>query len=96
MNKLKDIKQKLVAHKSDLFSRYPLQSIAIFGSFSREEQNEVSDLDIIVEFNDKIGIRFIDLANELEEITGIKTDLVSRKGVKEKYFKVINKDLIYV
>ena len=96
MNTLKDIKQKLVAHKSDLFSRYPLQSIAIFGSFSREEQNEVSDPDIIVEFNDKIGIRFIDLADELEEITGIKTDLVSRKGVKEKYFKVINNDLIYV
>ncbi len=31
-----------------------------------------------------------------KEITGIKTDLVSRKGVKEKYLKVINKDLICV
>lgn len=96
MKTLNDIKQKLADRKSDLFSRYPLRSLAIFGSFSREEQNEVSDLDIIVEFNDKIGIRFIDLADELEEITGIKTDLVSRKGVKEKYIKVINKDLIYV
>jgi len=96
MKTLNDIKQKLADRKPDLFSRYPLRSLAIFGSFSREEQNDISDLDIIVEFNDKIGIRFTDLADELEEITGIKTDLVSRKGVKEKYLKVINKDLIYV
>jgi len=96
MKTLNDIKQKLAGHKHDLFSRYPIQSIAIFGSFSREEQNEKSDLDIIVEFNDKIGIRFIDLADEIESIIGIKIDLVSRKGIKEKYFKVINKDLIYV
>ena len=70
--------------------------MAIFGSYSRNENRNDSDLDILVEFNDKIGIRFIDLADEIENIVGVKVDLVSKDGIKEKYFKAIGPDLIYV
>lgn len=82
--------------RDKLFSSYPIKSLALFGSFARNEADESSDLDIIVEFNSKIGIRFIDLADELESITGVKVDLVSRNGIKDKYFKSIAQDLIYV
>ena len=70
--------------------------MAIFGSYSRKEQKDTSDLDILVEFSDRIGIRFVDLADDLENIVGFKVDLVSKKGIKEKYLKSINSDLIYV
>lgn len=70
--------------------------MAIFGSFARNEGVENSDLDIIVEFNDKIGVRFIDLANELEKLIELKVDLVSRKGIKKRYLQSIEEDLIYV
>lgn len=70
--------------------------MAIFGSYSREESTEDSDLDILVEFDGKIGIRFIDLADELEEIVNMKVDLVSRNGIKEGYLTAIYPDLIYV
>lgn len=70
--------------------------MAIFGSYSRKENNPKSDLDILVEFNGKIGIRFVDLAEEIENLIGFKVDLVSKKGVKEKYLQAINSDLIYV
>lgn len=70
--------------------------MAIFGSFARKEQDDKSDLDLIVEFNGKIGIRFIDLADEIENIIGFKVDLVSRKGIKGKYYQSILSDLIYV
>ena len=70
--------------------------MAIFGSYSRKEQNDSSDLDILVEFSDKIGVIFIDLAEELENIIGFKVDLVSKKGIKEKYLQSIDSDLIYV
>ena len=59
-------------------------------------QTDESDLDIIVEFNGKIGIRFIDLAEEIENLIGFKVDLVSKNGIKEKYYQSINSDLIYV
>jgi uncharacterized protein len=70
--------------------------MALFGSFSRKEQNESSDLDILVEFDGKIGIRFIDLAEEIEQLVGLKVDLVSKKGVKEKFLEAISNELIYV
>ena len=96
MRSLQDIKSILSNHKQRLFEDYPLQSMAIFGSYSRKENDDNSDLDILVEFNDKIGIKFIDLAEEIENIVGFKVDLVSKKGIKEKYLKAIDSELIYV
>jgi uncharacterized protein len=96
MRTLQEIEKTLSSHKSRLFHDYPIKSMAIFGSYSRREQNDSSDLDILVEFSDKIGVRFIDLAEELENIIGFKVDLVSKKGIKEKYLKSIDSDLIYV
>ncbi|PCE66528.1 nucleotidyltransferase family protein [Sediminicola luteus] len=96
MKSLEEIKTILLQNKSHLYSKYPIKSLAIFGSYARKDQNEQSDLDLLVEFNDKIGIRFIDLAEELEILFGFKIDLVSKNGIKEKYLKSIKSDLIYV
>lgn len=96
MRTLQDIKNTLSSHKNRLFNDYPIKSMAIFGSYSRKEQKDTSDLDIIVEFSDRIGIRFVDLADDLEKIVGLKVDLVSKKGIKEKYLKSIDSELIYV
>lgn len=79
-----------------MFLEYSIKSLAIFGSNARKEQKDGSDLDLLVEFNDKVGVRFIDLAEELEKLIGFKVDLVSRKGIKDKYFKRIQSDLMYV
>ena len=77
-------------------STYGLKNIAIFGSYSRDQQNDASDLDILVEFNRPVGVEFIDLAEELERLLNIKVDLVSRNGVRPEYFKQIESDLNYV
>ena len=96
MKNLTEIKDKITLNRIALFNKYPIHSLAIFGSFSRKEQTESSDLDILVEFKENIGIKFIDLADELEQLLGIKVDLVSKKGIKEKYLRAIENDLIYV
>lgn len=96
MKTLHEIRNTLTSHKNRLFQEYPIKSLAIFGSYSRKEQKDASDLDILVEFTGKIGIRFVDLADDLENILGIKVDLVSKKGVKEKYLNSLDSDLIYV
>ena len=96
MKTLQEIKSTLSSHKRRLFNDYPIKSMAIFGSYSRKEQKDISDLDILVEFSDRIGIRFVDLADDLEKIVGFKVDLVSKKGIKDKYLKSIDSDLIYV
>lgn len=86
----------LKQNKAHLFAKYPLKSMAIFGSYARNEQADKSDIDIMVEFNDQIRIRFIDLADEIEMILETKVDMVSKKGMKERYYKAIKTDLLYV
>ena len=96
MKTLQEIEMTLGKHKQQLFTEYPIKSLAIFGSYARSEQKQESDLDLLVEFNGKIGLRFIDLAEELEKLIGFKVDLVSRKGIKDKYYQRIQSDLTYV
>ncbi len=82
--------------KPKLIERYPIKLLAIFGSVRRGDNSVSSDVDILVEFSRPVGIEFIHLAQDLETLLQRKVDLVSRGGIKEKYFKVILPDLVYV
>jgi len=87
---------KLKYGKLILLIDYIIKNLALFGSASRKEDNENSDVDIMVEFDRPVGMEFIHLCYELEKILNRKVDLVSRNGIKEKYFNEIKDDLIYV
>lgn len=87
------IRETLLRHRKSLCSRYPIKSIGLFGSVVRDDFSEESDIDIIVEFSGPIGIRFIALADELDQILGRKVDLVSRRGVKQKYLNAIEREV---
>jgi predicted nucleotidyltransferase len=91
-----DILLALRAFKSDLLKRYPISSIALFGSFARAEQTPESDIDILVAIDGPIGGKFIELAEEMELKLGRRVDLVSMRGIKKSYLKSIEPDLIYV
>jgi len=87
----------LLQAKPSLQKSYGIKSLALFGSYSRNTAVAgKSDIDVMVEFSEPIGIRFIDLADELEQILKHKVDLVSRNGIRPKYFNVIEPELIYV
>ncbi|GAB4499915.1 MAG: nucleotidyltransferase family protein [Saprospiraceae bacterium] len=90
------ILSQLTQAKPVLAKNYPIKSMALFGSVSRGEDALDSDVDILVEFSQPAGMRFIHLAYELERILQKKVDLVSKNGIKEAYFKEIQPDLIYV
>lgn len=82
--------------KPDLQKRYPISELGLFGSYARDDFNEQSDIDILVDFDDRIGIGFISLAHELEDMFKTKIDLVSRKGIKSRYLPFVEKNLIHV
>ena len=96
MLSLNDIKQVLKAHKADLERKYGVDRFGVFGSYSRNEATADSDVDILVEFKQPIGLSFIDLADELEKLLTIKVDLVSKGGIKPKYYQAIERDIQYV
>lgn len=96
MDELANIKRKLGLLKPELLKKYHVSSIGLFGSVVRNDFKTESDIDIIVDFNGKIGIEFIDLAEYIEKTLKQRVDLVSRKGIKDKYFKAIESEIVYV
>ena len=51
----KALKEKIKELKPVLEKKYKVKSIGLFGSFARDEANEDSDIDILVEFSGNIG-----------------------------------------
>ena len=99
LNKMTDISiilEKLRNAKPELSARYNIHNLAVFGSYSRNEQKAESDIDIMVEFSQPIGLEFVSLAFDLEKLLGMKVDLVSKKAIKKRYFNYISKDFKYV
>lgn len=60
---------------------------------------EDSDLDIVVQFKEPIGFKFIRLVEHLEDLFGKKVDVITTAGIEnirvKKVAKDIEKDLIY-
>jgi predicted nucleotidyltransferase len=93
---LTTVKDILTRLKPELSNKYAVDTIGLFGSIVRDDYTDKSDIDIIVTFSRRVGMEFIDLANELEEILKRKVDLVSKNGIKEKYLRVIESEIVYV
>ena len=92
----RSIEKKLKNLKPVLSDRYSVEKIGYFGSYSRNEQTEKSDIDIIVEFRKPLGWDFFDLQEFLEKELNIKVDLVSMKALKEQLKDSILKQARFV
>ena len=66
----------------ELRRRYPIASLAVFGSWARGDQRAASDLDLLVEFDGPIGWQVVTLEDELSERLGVKVDLVPRRALR--------------
>ena len=77
-----------------LSQRYPIQRLALFGSWARGEAREDSDVDVLVEVDPSIGLRFVELGEDLERALGRRVDLVSRRAIKPSLWKQIEPELI--
>jgi len=96
MGTLTDILAVLRRERAQLFAKYGLKSMAVFGSATRDDFRPDSDVDIMVEFERPVAFEFIYLAEELERLVQRKVDLVTRSAVKDRYMPYIEQDLKYV
>jgi predicted nucleotidyltransferase len=93
---LEEVQSILQQLKPELISKYGVSSLGLFGSIVRDDFTDQSDIDIVVSFSKPIGSDFIILADELEERLNRKVDLVSRNGIKPRYYEVIEPEILYV
>ena len=89
-----EIVARLRREREMLSSRYPIRRLALFGSWARGEARADSDVDVLVEVDSSIGLRFVDLAADLERAMGRRVDLVSRRAIKPSLWALIEPELI--
>jgi uncharacterized protein len=79
MNKLSDIIIPILV-------KYHVKKAALFGSYARGDFDEKSDIDILFEPPNNMGIGVVSLKRDLENALEKKVDLVSYNGIS-KYLK---------
>ena|ERR1700758_4341404 len=67
----------------DLKRRWPIRSLAIFGSVARDTASAKSDLDVLVEFDCPVGLsEFLALEDTLSGLFDRRVELVTRDALK--------------
>jgi predicted nucleotidyltransferase len=80
------------------FSGKPVKKAYLFGSYARNEADEKSDIDILVELDHSqpIGFKFFAYRDELEDLLKIKVDLVTADGLHPRVKPFVEKDKILI
>lgn len=84
---------------SEYFSQKPVIKAYIFGSQAKGTSNTESDLDILVELDhtSPIGLKFVQIQLDLQEILKLDVDLVTFQSLSEYIKPNVDreKELIY-
>ncbi len=91
-----DIIDYLSEHKSEIFSKFSLTKMGLFGSYASGNANEESDIDILIETEKKDFFLRDDLREYLQNVFGKAVDVGYIDSVRSYYKKRIDKEIIYV
>lgn len=93
------LKEKDIQIIRDYFSSKPVLKAYLFGSYSRNEADGDSDVDILVDldYSQHIGLGFVQMKLDLEQKLRKPVDLVSSQALTTRLQPYVNKDkkLIY-
>lgn len=92
------LSEQHINYIKDFFSGRPVKKAYVFGSYSRDEADENSDIDILVELDHTrpIGMKFFSYKEELEQILQKKVDLVSYEGLSKYVKPLVDKDKVLI
>jgi predicted nucleotidyltransferase len=92
-----DILKILKNHKSD-FSKFGVNHIGLFGSYSRGEQTKSSDIDLLVDFEPSMENydNFMGLCDLVEQLfQGEEVEVITQNGLSKYIGPYILKEVIY-
>ncbi len=84
------ILKKELPYLRDIFG---VKRIGLFGSSAKGIQREDSDVDLAVEFEKPIGLKFMELSEYIENILGRKVDILTPAGIKSIRIKKVAEDI---
>lgn len=94
---LEQLREKIHKMLPTLFEQYQVETLELFGSYVRGEQHPDSDLDVLVTFREKPDLlEFVGLELFLEDILGVKVDLVPKDALKPRIGQHILQEAVAV
>jgi len=81
-----------------LKEKFEVETIGVFGSYSRGEQTKKSDVDVLVVFSEDAHVgffKFLELEEFLSQKIGVKVDLVTKDALKPMLKERILKEIVY-
>ena len=94
---LDEVMEILSKSKRGLFEQYNIKELGVFGSLARGEENNRSDIDVLVAFEEIPDLlRFIELERRLQRLLGTKVDLVRKEAVRPVIKERILKEVQYI
>ena len=92
------LSEQHIDYNKNFFSGRPVKKAYVFGSYSRNEADENSDIDILVELDHTkpIGLKFFSYQDELEQILKKKVDLVSYEGLSQYVKPFVDRDKVLI
>lgn len=92
-----EVIEALRAHRETLTERFGVISLALFGSFARDQATDTSDIDILVRFDGPATADvFFGTQFYLEDLLGRRGDLVAEKALRKEFRHYVEKDAIGV
>lgn len=98
MKTLNKMKAQLEMLKPLLKEKFEVETIGVFGSYSRGEQTKKSDVDVLVVFSEDAHVgffKFLELEEFLSQKIGVKVDLVTKDALKPMLKERILKETVY-
>lgn len=76
-----------------LAEEFGVRRIGLFGSFAKGLSTDKSDVDLIIEFDAPIGLRFMELGDYLEGVLGRRVDILTPVGLQAIRQKTVRQDI---
>jgi hypothetical protein len=90
-----EVFKTLKTHAEELEIQHQVKSLVLFGSVARGQAAGSSDVDLLVELYDPVGLfAFARLRRRLSEILGREVDLVTRGALRKEMRERILKEAI--
>lgn len=89
---------KLLSDNNNQLRSYGVMKVGLFGSFISDNQNEDSDVDLLVEFDPKRKIfkNFMNISKFTEELFGRNVEIVTPQSLSPYIAPSVHKEIEYV
>ncbi len=90
-----ELRARLAAALPALRAEHPIRSIGVFGSWARGEQTPESDVDLLIEFDEPVGLfEYFAVQGKLEDLLGVEVDMTTPGGLEPQIVDRVMRDLL--